>query len=104
VGNGCGDGHFFLSFFIILPTISCSRGHEKPRLQKAPLGKVLLPILDVNGCFYVRFKEIYQHSDGYNEQHKNRRNATAKKRFVHESPVDGFRRVCFKTFRRQHTN
>jgi hypothetical protein len=25
----------------------------------------------------VRFKEIYQHSDGYNEQHKNRRNATA---------------------------
>jgi len=25
----------------------------------------------------VRLKEIYQHSGGYNEQHKNRRNATA---------------------------
>jgi len=30
----------------------------------------------------VRFKEIYQHSGGYNEQHKNRRNATQQKSFV----------------------
>lgn len=63
MGNGCGDGALFYNL-----------AHDQlltgPRetLQKAPLAKVLLPILDVNGRFYVSFKEIYQHSGSSNEQ------------------------------------
>lgn len=72
-----GDGALFYFLFYNLAHDQLLTG-PRENASKSPPGKILLPILDVNGRFYVRFKEIYQHSGGYNEQHKNRRNATAR--------------------------